>query len=125
MSTNNRPTIDVNVPPAIADMINEVIQDGDVRKAFIDDGESAVQDPVGEFLRKCDENQALTAETRSIDERFQKRFGTDGARLKKRWADNDPFALAIQKAARMRKEGKVMKLFDAAGNLLAEKEVAE
>jgi hypothetical protein len=55
------------------------------------------------------------------------RLGTTpvGAPLQKRWADNDPFVQAISKASRMRKDGKVMKLFDAAGNLLAEKEVAE
>ena len=71
--------------------------------------------------RKCSIRWNLSAK------RSLKRFGTtpEGAPLKKRWADNDPFALAIQKAARMRKEGRVMKLFDAVGNLLAEKEVAE
>lgn len=76
-----------------------------------DSGESQVFDPVESFCK------AVTAN----------RFGTtpEGAPLKKRWADNDPFVQAIQKAARMRKDGRVMKLYDAAGNLLTEKEVAE
>ncbi len=76
-------------------------------KADGDDGAAEIPDPVEAFCK------AVTAN----------RFGTtpEGAPLKKRWADNDSFVLAIQKAARMRKEGTVMKLFDAAGNLLARK----
>ncbi len=92
---------------------NGSLDGNEVRKIVGGDtGESQVFDPVESFCRKVSEN----------------RFGTTpegGGPLKKRWADNDPFALAIQKAARMRKEGRVMKLFDAVGNLLAEKEVAE
>jgi hypothetical protein len=76
-----------------------------------DDGAAEIPDPVENFCK------AVTAN----------RFNTtpEGAPLRKRWENNDPFVQAISKARRMRKDGKVMKLFDANGVLLAEKEVAE
>jgi hypothetical protein len=76
-----------------------------------DTGESQVFDP-------CEALWKATAANR---------LGTtpEGSKLEKRWKDNDPFVAAIQKAARMRKDGNTMRLYDAAGNLLAEKEVSE
>ncbi|HXP71763.1 MAG TPA: hypothetical protein VOA88_20980 [Candidatus Dormibacteraeota bacterium] len=76
-----------------------------------DSGESQVFDPCEALWKATAANRLNTT--------------PEGAKLEKRWADNDPFALAIQKATRMRKDGNVMKLYDAAGNLLVEKEVSE
>jgi hypothetical protein len=116
MSTySNRPKLDINIPADFADFLFEVGEGltGDEAETWKLDGDSGaswVADPVGSLLEKFAADRFTPPE---------------GRPLRKRWADTDAFALAIQKSSRMYKEGNVMKLFEAAGNLLAEKEVAE
>jgi hypothetical protein len=52
-TTNRRPLIDSNVPvgPGWFDYLAEEIQGDDIVKLSIDDGESAIQDPIGDFIK--------------------------------------------------------------------------
>jgi hypothetical protein len=144
MSNDNNGTVKVDEYAAMLifghsdwrESLGETGLDGDECQKYFNGDEptgAEIKDPVSEFfaaasLNRFEANPShVSAEARARDERFSKRFNTtpEGRPLAKRWADNDPFALAIQKAARMRKEGRMMKLFDANGVLLAEKEIAE
>jgi hypothetical protein len=112
MSTVNRIGI-----PAGFDFLNEVepelVADADLYKRFLEDASCA------------GDANALRDESGARDARFAKRLGAAESKPLAKSAADSEWADAVQRSKRMIRKGNLIELYDADGELLAQREVNE